>query len=167
LWDFLNEQLTQLTNDGANYVSAAVSLTGTKIVAVREVSGGVDLMLLDRENVGEGQVARSIVLTDNRGEVLEGDVEFATDGTRIIYSAATNGNGDIMMMDMTTYNISPVITSEANEIYPHYSPDNRYIVYSANPTGVFNLFVLDTIALQTYQLTEQTREPVYAAGWYN
>ena len=167
LWDFINQQLTQLTNDGANYQSAAVSPLGNKVVAVREVSGGVDLLLLDRDNAPQGQPALPIVLTNNRGDVLEGDVDFATDGSRILFSASTNGNSDIMVMDMATNVISPMITSEANEILPHFSPDNRYIVYSANPTGTFNLFVLDTIALQTYQLTESTRDPIYAAGWYD
>jgi hypothetical protein len=131
IWDFINQQVTQLTNDGANYQSAAVSPLGNKIVAVREVSGGVDLLLLDRDNAPQGQPALPIVLTMDRGEVLEGDVDFATDGSRILFSATTNGNSDIMVMDMTTNAISPMITSAANEILPHFSPDNRYIVYSA------------------------------------
>jgi hypothetical protein len=166
LWDFLNEVLLRLTTDGS-YVSAAVNSTGTKIVAVREEPSGSDLILLDRESATEGSSALQIRLTDNRGSVTESHVEFATDGSRILYTVTANNNSDIMSMDMTTFADTPLVNTPANEMYPHFSPDNRFVVYSANPTGAYNVYILDTISGQTYQLTESTREAYYAAGWYN
>jgi hypothetical protein len=166
LWDFLNNVLLRVTTDGS-YVEAAVAPVGTKIVAVREEGGGSDLILLDRESATEGVAALQIRLTDDRGATIESDMEFSTDGARMLYSASVNGSADIMMMDLATFESTPVINSPADEVMPHFSPDNRFIVYSANPTGTYNLFIFDTISGQTYQLTESTREAYYAAGWYN
>jgi Tol biopolymer transport system component len=168
LWRFLDEQLIQLTRDGSQYTGVAVSPDGRQIVAVKEDPAGTDLVLLDNlDRVSSDEPVPQILLTNDRNGIVESSPIFASDGQRIVYSGGvTPDNNDIYTMSLDNFAVASVIATQADEIYPHFGPDNRYIVYSANPTGVYNLFIFDPISQATFQLTEETRAPLYVAGWY-
>jgi Tol biopolymer transport system component len=164
LWRFLDEQLIQLTRDGSQYTGVAVSPDGRQIVAVKEDPAGTDLVLLDNlDRVSSDEPVPQILLTNDRNGIVESSPIFASDGQRIVYSGGvTPDNNDIYTMSLDNFAVASVIATQADEIYPHFGPDNRYIVYSANPTGVYNLFIFDPISQATFQLTEETRAPFAA-----
>ena len=54
----------------------------------------------------------------------------------------------------------------ADDIYPVFSPDGRYIAFSSNrgSSGSYDIFVYDQQTENLFQLTD-TREDEYIGGW--
>ena len=49
----------------------------------------------------------------------------------------------------------------ADEIFPRFSPDGRYVVYSSNATGNYELWGVEIATGYTFQLTNNGRTNLY------
>jgi Tol biopolymer transport system component len=52
----------------------------------------------------------------------------------------------------------------ANDLYPVFSPDGRYIAFASNRSGNFDIFVYDQQTQSLSQLTN-TIDDEYIGGW--
>ncbi|HVO69774.1 MAG TPA: hypothetical protein VMT24_07000, partial [Aggregatilineaceae bacterium] len=57
-----------------------------------------------------------------------------------------------------------IIDTGADDIQPRFSPDGRYVVFSSNATGNWDVFVYDIATKNTYQLTTSPHTDI-ANGW--
>lgn len=170
LYDFLNRRLRRITRDAFNYRNAGIAAGGSQIVAVKEASSGVDLVLIDVLINTEPEDLPQTLLTNDGNLSVEDSPQFSPNGLYVVYhsaSASAPSNNNIMFYDLNTRTATPIAAESADERYPYFSPDSRFIVYSSNVTGAYNLFVYDTISQATFQVTESTLAPVFAAGWSN
>jgi hypothetical protein len=166
----------RLTNDPANYTSPALSSDGTSVVAVRslpalegdeaERATGADLVLIDI-------LSRSQTSLTTDGDVtIEDSPRFAPDNQSVTY-AATPGDGSAgsdlkgVAVDGSglTFSIAPA-NSPADERYPVYSPDGRYLAFASNRSGAFDIFIYDQATGDLFQLTLDDDDE-YPAAWIN
>ena len=103
-----------------------------------------------------------------RNPTYEGGGYWSPDGRQITYSAHPADqpeNNDIVVRGPDQASTPIVVArSEANEIYPVFSPDGRYIAYASNQTGYYDIFILDRETNTTYQLTSTVEED-YPGSW--
>ncbi len=177
LLDVATNQVTVLTPPDGDYTSVAIAPDGSKIAAVRNDGTATDIVLIDVLDA-TNNYPRTPLTTDANG-VVEETLDFAADGATIVFAGTANGNTDLYILRLsgtTAAGIDQLTTATlANrEIYPVFSPDGRYIVYAANPSGVsdlnpdgvMNLFIFELGTGNTYQLTGES-DPVFPGSWSN
>jgi hypothetical protein len=76
------------------------------------------------------------------GELVNTPI-FTNDGAKLIFAYAYDSAWDLMIMDLTTKEISPLRNSIFDERNPSLSPDGDKLLYSCDKTGIFNLYLLD------------------------
>jgi serine/threonine protein kinase len=70
---------------------------------------------------------------------------FSPDGSTLLiveYHPDKTGY-DILLLDMKSGRISPWLNSQANEAYPEFSPDGRWIAYCSDESGRYEVYVRD------------------------
>jgi hypothetical protein len=177
LLDVASNQLTLLTPPDADYTAVAISPDGSKIAAVSNTGAATDIVLIDAVDA-DNLYPRTPLTTDGNG-IMEETVDFAADGTTLVFSGTANGNSDLYLLRLsgtTAAGIEKLTTATlANrEIFPTFSPDGRYIAYAANPSGmsefepdgVMNLFIFELGVGNTYQLTAEDAS-VFPGSWSN
>jgi dipeptidyl aminopeptidase/acylaminoacyl peptidase len=161
--------IQQLTNDAATYTFPALSPDGTKVVAVRNdttsTSPGEDLVVIDVTT----QTQRA--LTVDFGSFVESSPRWSLDGTKIIYAAYPSTeptNADIIMVNADGTGVPTLpVRSAGNDVYPVISPDGRYIAFSSNRSGAYDIYVYEIATGNLWQLTDTEVED-YPFGWtYN
>lgn len=153
--------VARLTADDANYSFPVISPDGGRVVAVRDLpEGGVDLVAINVQN------RTQVPLTEDGNALLETMPYFSPDGTIIAYAVAEpNAPHDIIAVASDGSGTSfPLVESEHDDIYPVYSPDGRFLIYSTDRTGNYDLFVRDISAGESYRVT-QTEGDDFASGW--
>jgi TolB protein len=65
----------------------------------------------------------------------------------------TEGSSDIWSAFLGSGGKKPLLTSSANEVYPDWSKDGRFIYYASDREGTYQIFRYDTEALETAQVT--------------
>jgi hypothetical protein len=129
--------------DQNTYNDPAFSPDGQRIIAVRsETAGGnVDLFQID---INAGQLQP---ITTDGIVTLESMPQYHPTQNEIVYAAKTSaeGNNDIFIRaaDGTGQALNISRTDNADELHPVYSPDGRYIAFSSNRTGAYNVYVYD------------------------
>jgi len=157
----------QLTvDDTGNYSFPSFSPDGSQIVVVREDisedNPGVDLAIITVGN------RTRTVLTNDRNARVESHVTWSPTGNLIVYSAVDEGSEthDLYLVS-TDGNIlpDPLAPSPADDVYPQYSPDGRYLAFSSNRAADYNIFVVDMSTRELIaQLTDQDR-PIFMGDW--
>lgn len=159
-------QLFRLTNDQLSYTYPVFSPDCQQVAVIRsELTGinqGSDLVLIDMTNLSQ------TALTSDLGAFTESAVRWSPDGSQLAYSAypATDPrNGDIIIRRADPASSPTVLLREtADERYPVFSPDGRYVAFSSNRTGVYDLYVVNLESNAVYQLTS-TFDEDYPGAW--
>lgn len=185
----------KLSQDAASYTAITLSPDGTQAVAVRVDNGSTDLVVFDLTTlaslpapatplpVGEGTptaIAPTVPpptiplrpLTTDGNTLVEGSPSFSPDGTRIVYEAASSGAANNRDLYIVTVGAAPgtpqpIMTTDGNDIFPSFSPDGNMVVFASDrQTGIYNLFIYDTLSRVTYQLSAEPQS-VYPGSWVN
>lgn len=162
------EKLRRLTNDGSDYNMPTISPDGTRVVAVRSGKSpnpaNPDLVLI---NVASGTMED---WTTDGGETIEKTPRWSPDGKLVAYVTVGNGaeKGDIYLRTTEgIVNVLPVTrTPDIDEIFPVFSPDSRYMAYSSDFVGGYNIFIYDLLTNAFFQLTFDD-EAYYPGAWLN
>jgi dipeptidyl aminopeptidase/acylaminoacyl peptidase len=111
-----------------------------------------------------GPGTRQLALVPIEGgvpRVIAGDVPglvysptWSPDGKVIAYSRWKDGGyRDIHLYDLATGTDRALARDRAMDVDPRFSPDGRYLLYSSDRTGIYNVFAYDLAAGRHYQVT--------------
>jgi Tol biopolymer transport system component len=166
--DLDTNTLTRLTNDKAGYTYPTFSPSCSQIAVVHNDAGGTnpgsDIVIVDVATLTQTAV------TNDLKNFTESDVHWSPDGTKLIYSAESinePGNGDIIIRpaDGSGTPLLPIPDeTNANDVYPVFSPDGKYIAFSSNRSGFYDIYVFDQTSSVLYQLTSSEDED-YPGAW--
>ncbi|HXI55438.1 MAG TPA: hypothetical protein VNO55_05235, partial [Polyangia bacterium] len=79
---------------------------------------------------------------------------WSPDGRRIAYSRWKQGGfRDIHIYDLDSGTDRALWRDRAMELDPRFSPDGRYLLFSSDRTGIYNIFALDLQTERLYQVT--------------
>lgn len=159
-------ELRRLTNDQAVYSYPALSPDCSRIVAVRDdvrgVQAGADIVLID--TIALTQTA----VTQNFGNYVESSLRWTPDGSQIIYAAHAireEGNNNIFIQAPDPNATPLVLVSDASDDrYPVLSPDGRFLAFSSNRNGAYDIYILDQTNSTVYQMTNSPDED-FPGGW--
>jgi len=139
---------------GEHIYSADISPDGRTFAATRRNGMWIDLILLDVD----GSNVRSLV--SKPGIYVEAPC-WSPDGTHIAAIIKVGQKSDIVIINPQTGTFKTLFRSDIHEDNePSFSPDGRWIVFSSNRSGVWNIYAWDLIEKKLYQLTSV----LYTAG---
>lgn len=79
---------------------------------------------------------------------------FHPDGDLVVFSAWMQGGyRDIYTYRRSTGEYSRITSDRYMDVSPDFSPDGRYILFSSDRTGVYNLFAIDTQTEEQWQVS--------------
>lgn len=160
--------IRRLTSDAAEYRDPEFSPDGTRVTVIRDdvntADAGPDVYILD---LGSGQL---LPLTNDRAAFVESSPIWSPDGSQIAYAAAAASepnNHDIVTRFASGGGQPTVIARDpADDRYPVFSPDGRYIAFSSNRSGPsYDVYVFDQADQVLYQLTNTPTENEFIGGW--
>ncbi|MEP6985479.1 MAG: hypothetical protein ABI970_07770 [Chloroflexota bacterium] len=161
-----SKQLLRLTNDKATYSSPAYSPDCTKIAVIRTETGGTgagaDVYLIDVASLAE------TALTNDNAAYTEASPHWSPDGTQLTYSAfpkdaPTNSDIIVRAADPSSTPLV-VVKNPADDVYPVFSPDGKYLAFSSNRGGYYDIYILDQQTSTIYQLTDSEAQD-YVGAW--
>lgn len=89
-------------------------------------------------------------------------IDVAPGGERIVLSA----RGDIFTLpakEGITYNLTN--SSNANDRYPQWSPDGKWIAYISDKSGEFNIWLRDAVSGEEKMLTKDLKTYIFGLKW--
>jgi len=161
-----SQQLFRLTNDKASYSSPAYSPDCSKIAVIRTETGGAsagsDVYLIDVASLAQ------TALTNDNIAYTEASPHWSPDGTQLTYSAFPKDaptNSDIVVRRADPSSTPLVVVKDpSDDLYPVFSPDGKYLAFSSNRDGYYDVFILDQQTNTVYQLTNSPEED-YPGAW--
>ncbi|MBI2535942.1 MAG: PD40 domain-containing protein [Gemmatimonadetes bacterium] len=153
------ELLSKATGSGGLNVAPALSPDGRKVVFMSERGlFSIDIYLADAET---GKVERKLTETalDPHFESLQfinSAGAWSADGTRFAVGAVSGGDPLLSVFDIETGNVVREVSLPGlGEVFnPTWSPDGRYLAFSANVAGFSDLFAYDLATDSLRRLTE-------------
>ncbi len=161
-----SSQLFRLTNDKATYSYPAYSPDCSRIAVIRtELSGtnvGSDVYLIDTASLAQ------TALTNDGAAYTESSPHWSPDGTQLTYSAFPKDaptNSDIIVRRADPSSTPLVVVKDpADDVFSVFSPDGKYLAFSSNRGGYYDIYILDQQTNIVYQLTNTVDED-YAGAW--
>ena len=89
---------------------------------------------------------------------------WSPDGRTVAFTQDAGKDNDIVVLDVRSEQVTPLLSSPANEQWPDISPDGRWIAYSSDESRRFEVYVRPFPGLGLkYQLSsEGGSEPLWA-----
>lgn len=79
---------------------------------------------------------------------------WSPDGKKLAFVArARFGFKDLYIMDMADNRVTNLSSDNAQDLTPSWSPDGRYLLWSSDRSGIFNIYAFDTRDGEVYQIT--------------
>ncbi len=139
----------RLTHSG-RYHTATWSPDGQRLIAVHHEAGSYALHLLDAngqhlETLWQGQAM----------EIFIGDIDWSPLGDGLAAAVWRKNNGwNIEWFDLQLRQWHPLAATSAQEGQPQFSNDGRYLVYSADHQGIYNIYQLELSNKRISRLTQ-------------
>lgn len=132
-YDFETEEETRLT-EGLRATNPEISADGNKIAFVASNDGTQNLYVLDLET---DEVTNITQKDDGTQYYIP---QFTKDGKHILVGTSDRNYGrNIVLLDLEG-NIVESISTPYDERHPVFSSDEKYIYYSSDKTGIFNIY---------------------------
>ena len=133
------------TSDQWNH-SPDLSPDGRRIAFVSTRSGGAEVWIADRDGASPRQLTRF-------GRATMRQPRWSPDGTRILISAAVNGQMDLYSFAVSTGDQVRLTDDGEDEIAPAWSHDGASVLYGARVAGTWQLMRLMTSDRSRAQIT--------------
>jgi Tol biopolymer transport system component len=146
IFDPKTKKHERLTN-GAHIYSACLSPDKKTFVATRRNGMWIDLVLLD----ADGTNLRPLI--SKPGMYFDAPC-WSPDGSRIAAVAKSGRNSDIVLVDPAAGAMDLLFATdicEDNE--PEFSPDGKWLVFSSDRSGIWNIYAWDLENKRLFQLT--------------
>ncbi len=161
-----SNQLFRLTNDKASYSSPAYSPDCSRIAVIRTEAGGTsagsDVYLIDTASLAQS------ALTNDSAAYTEASPRWSPDGTQLTYSAFPKdkpNDSDIIVRRADPSSTPFVAVKDpSDDLFPVFSPDGKYLAFSSNRGGYYDIYILDQQTTTVYQLTNSVEED-YPGAW--
>jgi len=116
-------------------INPILSPCGEKIVFVTIKDGNSNLVIRNLDEEG-----KETVITDfSNGEQLFA-ANFSPDGKKIVFDYSINHGRDIFVYEIESEKISLLVNGDYDSRNPFYSPDGKWLYYSSDQTGIFNIY---------------------------
>ncbi|MGH3442226.1 MAG: hypothetical protein ACRDUY_09325 [Nitriliruptorales bacterium] len=98
------------------------------------------------------------------GEVVDDSPRWSPDGTRIVFASIRDGGFDwrLFILDLTDGSFTGVGSTDGHSVFPDWSHDGRFIVYSNRAGDDYKLRILDLETGEDRQVTDGAGEDLYA-----
>lgn len=98
------------------------------------------------------------------GEVVDDNPRWAPQGDRIVFASIRDGEFDwrLFVVELETGDLTPVGSTDGHSVFPDWSPDGRFIVYSNRAGEEYKLRLLDLETGEDRALTDGPGEDLYA-----
>ncbi len=160
--------LRRMTNDAATYSFPSISPDGRQIAVIRNdtdaANPGRDIVIID---IATGS---QFPITSDRDTFIETHPRWSPDGSQIVYAVAPGSdpnNFDIFVINSRGTGSPSFLYRDpsSSSLHPVISRDGRYLAFSSNRTGSWDIFIYD---LQTQMLTQLTDSPEddYPSDWW-
>ncbi|SMO94874.1 PD40 domain-containing protein [Gracilimonas mengyeensis] len=148
LYDIDKDESTRLTNS-ARIQSPAWSNGGEQIAAIQFNEGTQNLVILNPD-----QPDSVTQLTDyGHGETIFTPA-WSKDDSKIYFASASLTNRNIYIYDIESGEINALLEDEYIDYRdPRMGPDGKYLYYSSNPDGIFNIYRMNLESGDTQKLT--------------
>lgn len=141
------KELYRITN-GLRARDPAFAPFGDEIVFVENHLGKNRLMLMNWRN------KKTEVLMEEDDYTQFSQPRFSPDGKKIAVAVGKeDGYQDILVIDLETGWKLPITFDLAIDIQPTWTSDGKYLLFSSDRTGVFNLFAYSFAHKRIYQVT--------------
>jgi Tol biopolymer transport system component len=161
------DALQRLTNDNAIESWPAFSPDGQSIVYAADLSAmdmgtGTELRIY---TISDGTIRN---LTTNKTDLTEAAPDWSPDAAQIVFQAreANGTTADIYLIPAIGGEAQKIIDTDFDDIQPRFSPNGRYIVFSSNRSGNWDVFVYEIATQTLYQVTTDTFTDI-ANDWGN
>jgi hypothetical protein len=153
--------LTRLTNDAADNLWPAFDPTGTALVYVNVLNNITDLMVM---NINTQAI---FTLTTNGNQLVESAPDWGGDNEVIFSGSIGNAQtSDIYIMSASGESEPTVLIDFGpQDTRPRFSPDGRYIVFSSNARGNWDVFIYDRDTQEIYGLAINANAIDLANDW--
>lgn len=134
-YDLKNKKQKQLTK-GLRAKDPDLSPDGKILSFIKTDRGSQNLALINSD--GDEQSIK--VITDYKNARLS-NPRWSHDGRLIVFSVKDDkGHSSLRLYDITDKTVRILLEDEFNNTYPAWSPDNKFILFTSDRTGVYNLF---------------------------
>ncbi len=125
------------------------ALTDGRVVAERRTGTESAVVLIDPDTRRE-----TVLASFQDGSVVYSPAP-SPDGKKVVYAQLDlGGRRDLVEIDIATRVRKPLTHDFADELTPRYSPDGRYVVFSSNRDGIFNIYALERATGRIGRLTD-------------
>lgn len=129
-----------------------VSPDGRRIAYVTQRAGTTTLRIADITPEGSIENERTLVPSARYEQAFA--PRFSHDGKRIAYSSWTYGGyRDVRVVDVKTGKFWQVTRDVALDQQPSWSPDDRYLYFTSDRTGIANVYAYDMATARLRQVT--------------
>ncbi len=149
-------------------ISPVASPSGDLLAAVSVQRGEVDVVLFDTKTRRQIRNLTKGLDKEYRYLVVQGflvarrmgrDLTFSPDGNQLALFARLDGGRALLFIDVLNGGIKRILPMEIEQqMAPAWSPDGRYVAFSGNKNGQFDIFMVD---LSTEEVIQVTDDPVY------
>jgi len=147
LYDLKKHKLRQVTHK-SRYFSPILSPDGTRIAAVYTgVDNSCSIHVLD---ISSGKVIRDYPVKDFATAISP---NWSPDGTKIVFTLLNEKGETIAIMDVNTGRINYLLPFEYQEFNGPSYFFHRYIIFSVDYSGIENLYAIDTLTRERFQIT--------------
>lgn len=161
-----NDPLIRLTNDDKNYEFPTISPDGSTVIVARS-----DFNL----NVPNRDLYRITIdnrviepLTTDGDAVYETMPRYSPDAQVLAYVTrlSTNDPGELVIRPVNAATVLQITNNPgADDIFPVFSPDGRFIAFASNRAGNYQIYAYDTSDGAIYQITQGETEEFYPGAW--
>ncbi len=143
--------LVRLTDGTVNSVEPTWG-DSTRLVYVHDArpnGGTVDLKLIDLSG-------QSDFLTADGNLLIEGNPDVSPNGQQVAYDAYSPSNPDdvdIYIQSLIGGQPLLIVDTPGRAVRPRWSPDGRFLAYSSDQDGDFEIFIVEVASYAVYQVT--------------
>jgi len=158
-------ELRRLTEkDSGINLYPSLAPDGSKVVYTtdRSVVGGdgTDIYLIDLPS------GTPVNLTNDGGRINEAWTQFSPDGTQIVFTAVAEGaaDHDLFVINADGSGRQTLLEKQGDIVRPQWSPDGRYIGFSSNRSGKWEIYVVEVASGEVFQVTAD-KDDILITNW--
>ncbi len=136
-YDLKEEEEIQLT-ENRRAKNPALSKDENQLIFVHSANGKFQIIRLTLADEKENMTEEVLAEFDNGVQVH--NLHYSADNKSIAFDMTVNHGRDILLLDMESLEMTAMLNEKYDERDPYFSPDGKWLYYSADRTGIFNIY---------------------------